>query len=179
MRQACGLLDLVRLNTARIELLEAAAQSGRLLQKPARLDHARKCGALWSKSGTAEPMVRGLTAGGNRIRTIGPAVKETAVERGPAPNHCRRGRRPVLNDHPAYRSSISVRQQPRDPFVRAVPKVRIRFPPPVSLRTIGSSAADPIGNTGHSIRRCVSPRRTNCANALCLLPDTRPTRSNS
>ena len=31
--------------------------------------------------------------------------------------------------HPAYRSGISVRQQPRDPFLRAVPKVRIRFPP--------------------------------------------------
>src|SRR5215467_8437390 len=30
---------------------------------------------------------------------------------------------------PAYRSGISVRQQPRDPFVRAVPMVRIRFPP--------------------------------------------------
>src|SRR6516165_8137958 len=80
MRQACGLLDLVRLNTARIELLEAAAQSGRLLQKPARLDHARKCGALWSKSGTAEPMVRGLTAGGKRIRTLGPRYIHDACE---------------------------------------------------------------------------------------------------
>jgi hypothetical protein len=28
-------------------------------------------------SAAEEPMVRGLTAGGNRIRTIGPAVEET------------------------------------------------------------------------------------------------------
>src|SRR6516164_5973418 len=53
-----------------------------------------------------ESQVRtGLAAGGNRIRTIGPAVKETAVERGPAPNHRRCGRCPVLNDP----SSLSVR----------------------------------------------------------------------
>src|SRR5215831_12358424 len=38
---------------------------------------------------------------------------------------------------PAYRSGISVRQQPRDPFVRAVPMVRIRLPPAGSqLRTL-------------------------------------------
>ena len=40
----------------------------------------------------------GLAAGGNRIRTIGPAEKETAVERGPAADHRRLARRPVLND---------------------------------------------------------------------------------
>ena len=34
-----------------------------------------------------EPIVRRLRAGGNRIRTIGPAEKETAVERGPAADH--------------------------------------------------------------------------------------------
>jgi len=44
------------------------------------------------------PMVRGLPAGGNRIRTIGPAEKETAVERGPATDHRRLARRPVVND---------------------------------------------------------------------------------
>jgi hypothetical protein len=48
--------------------------------------------------------------------------------------------RPVSRDDlclmtpPAYRSGISVRQQPRDPFVRAVPMVRIRFPPAASPR---------------------------------------------
>src|SRR5580692_12507224 len=40
-----------------------------------------------------------LAAGGNRIRTIGPAEKETAVERGHAADHRRLARRPVLN-HP-------------------------------------------------------------------------------
>jgi hypothetical protein len=38
-----------------------------------------------------------------------------------------------------YQSGISARQQPRDPFVRAVPMVRIHFPPAESLRTFGSS----------------------------------------
>ena len=37
-------------------------------------------------------------AGENRIRTVGPAEKETAVERGPAADHRRLARRPVLND---------------------------------------------------------------------------------
>src|SRR6516225_2682736 len=56
-----------------------------------------------------------LAAGGNRIRTIGPAEKETAVERGPAADHRSLARRPVLNDpQSAYRSGISRRQQPRD-----------------------------------------------------------------
>src|SRR6516162_823596 len=40
----------------------------------------------------------GLTGGGNRIRTISPAEKETAVERGPAADHRRLARRSVLND---------------------------------------------------------------------------------
>jgi hypothetical protein len=39
-----------------------------------------------------------LAGGGNRVRTIGPAEKETAVERGPAADHLRLARRPVLND---------------------------------------------------------------------------------
>src|SRR6516225_2751258 len=43
-------------------------------------------------------MVRRLFAGGSRIRTIGPAEKETAVERGPAADQRRLARRPVLND---------------------------------------------------------------------------------
>ena len=44
-------------------------------------------------------------AGENRIRTVGPAEKETVVERGPAADHRRLARRPVLNDP----SSLSVR----------------------------------------------------------------------
>jgi len=43
-------------------------------------------------------MVRGLSPGGNRIRTIGPAEKKAAVERGPAADHRRLARRHVLND---------------------------------------------------------------------------------
>ena len=43
-------------------------------------------------------MVCRLTAGGNWIRTIGPAENETAVERGPAADHRRLAKRPVLND---------------------------------------------------------------------------------
>ena len=54
---------------------------------------------------------------------------------------------------PAYRSGISVRQQPRDPFVRAVPMVRIRFPP------------------------AVSPLRTRCCATLPRPPQTPPART--
>ena len=50
------------------------------------------------RSKAAEPEFVGLADGGNRIRTIGPAEKETAVERGPAADHRRLARRPVLND---------------------------------------------------------------------------------
>src|SRR6516165_2918826 len=39
-----------------------------------------------------------LTLGGNRIRTLGPTEKETAVERGPAADHRPLARRLVLND---------------------------------------------------------------------------------
>ena len=48
---------------------------------------------------------------------------------GPRPTTVVAGDDLCLMTHPAYRSGISFRQQPRDPFVRAVPKVRIRFPP--------------------------------------------------
>src|SRR5262245_12178796 len=43
---------------------------------------------------------------------------------------------------PAYRSGIFVRQQPRDPFVRAVPMVRIRSPPAVSRLRTGTGLDD-------------------------------------
>jgi hypothetical protein len=59
-------------------------------------------------------MVRRLSAGGNRIRTIGPAEKETAVERGPRPTIVVSRDDLRLMTHPAYRSGISLRQQPRD-----------------------------------------------------------------
>jgi len=63
---------------------------------------------------------------------IGPAETETAVERGPAADHRRLARRPVLNDP----SSLSVRHLSsatgERPFTRAGPMVRIRSPPAVS-----------------------------------------------
>ena len=71
----------------------------------------------------------GLTGGGNRIRTISPAEKETAVERGPAADHRRLARRPCLMTP----SSLSARHlssaTAERPFTRAGPMVRIRFPP--------------------------------------------------
>ena len=60
--------------------------------------------------------------------------------------------------HPAYRSGISVRQQPRDPFLRAVPKVRIQLPPAESLRTIGSSPRYDVGSASGAHRRVLQPR---------------------
>jgi hypothetical protein len=64
-----------------------------------------------SRCGSAaeEPKVCQLTAGGNRIRTISPAEKETAVERGPAADHRRLARRPVLNDPIQLSYSIELR----------------------------------------------------------------------
>src|SRR6516225_4762332 len=76
-----------------------------------------------------------LCAGGNRIRTIGPAEKEMAVERGPAADIV------VSRDHLCLMtpSSLSVRHlssaTAERPFTRAGPMVRIRFPPAVSQRT--------------------------------------------
>ena len=50
------------------------------------------------------------------------------------------------------------------PFTRAGPMVRIRFPPAESLRTIGSSAAEPIGNPGH--RRAEANAGLMCAGTI-------------
>src|SRR6516225_7376852 len=44
------------------------------------------------------PLRDGLSAGERWIRTVGPAEKETAVERGPAADHRCLARRPVFND---------------------------------------------------------------------------------
>ena len=69
-----------------------------------------------SRCGSAaeEPKVCQLTAGGNRIRTISPAEKETAVERGPAADHRRLARRPVLNDPIQLSYSIELRMANRE-----------------------------------------------------------------
>jgi len=107
----------------------AGLRSTHPVSRPHPCAERRESAGLFARS----PVVHwrnGLAAGGNRIRTIGPAEKETAVGRGPAADHRRFTRRPVLNNDP---SSLSVRHlrssKPRDFFERAVPKVRIRFPP--------------------------------------------------
>ena len=79
-----------------------------------------------------------LAGGGNRIRTIGPAEKETAVESGPAADH-RLSRDDLCLMTP---SSLWVRHlssaTAERPFTRAGPMVRIRFPPAKSQQTFGS-----------------------------------------
>ena len=49
-------------------------------------------------------------------------------------------RGPELIRDPAGRSGISLRQHPAAPLQEAGPRVRIRFPPAQSLRTLGPSA---------------------------------------
>src|SRR5215831_16910675 len=92
-------------------------------------------------------MVRGLCAGERWIRTFSTAARKPGISeasgrlRASADEVCVTLRWREMDSPPAYRSGISVRQQPRDPFVRAVPMVRIRFPPAASLRTFGPGAA--------------------------------------
>src|SRR6516162_1733169 len=68
------------------------------------------------------------------VASIGPAEKKTAVERGPAADHRRLARRPVLNDP----IQLIGPETAARPFTRAGPMVRIRFPPAGSLQTFGS-----------------------------------------
>ena len=68
-----------------------------------------------------EPMVLRLSAGGNRIRTIGPAEKEAAVERDPAADHRRLARPPVLNDPIQRIGPASLVGNCRETFTRAGP----------------------------------------------------------
>jgi hypothetical protein len=51
--------------------------------------------------------------------------------------HCRFGPEPVSGS--AFRAAVSNWQRPEEPFARAGPMVRIRFPPAGGLRTIGSA----------------------------------------
>ena len=52
------------------------------------------CGARPPRRLQIGSRIARLSAGGTRIRTIGPAEKETAVKSGPAADHRRLGRRP-------------------------------------------------------------------------------------
>jgi len=76
-----------------------------------------------------------LFARGRRIRTIGPCVKETAVERGLALNHRCLARRPALNDLIQLIGLASRFDNTERPSVRAVPILRTRFPPAKSQQT--------------------------------------------
>src|SRR6516162_4874188 len=77
-----------------------------------------------------------LSAGGNGIRTIGPAEKETAVERGPAADHRRLGDDLCLMTPSSFSSATAER-----PFTRAGPMVRIPFPPADSPQTVSSATS--------------------------------------
>ena len=104
-----------RRSTLRLFLCISGGQPKSLRKEPkARLiPGARPSGAGFALG--SESQVRcSLAGGGRRFRTIGRALKETAVQGRPAANYRPLARRPVLNDlHPAHRSG---RQQLRDPF---------------------------------------------------------------
>src|SRR5437773_11117867 len=78
-----------------------------------------------------------LFAGGNRIRTVGPAEKETAVESGPAADHRRRARRPVLNDPIQLIGPASPFGNSRETF-----------------RKSGTDGSNPVPSSGESIANC-------------------------
>src|SRR6516162_6039856 len=59
---------------------------------------------------------------------------------GPAADHRRLARRPVLNDPIQVIGPASLVGDSERPFTRAGPMVRIRFPPAASLQTFGSWA---------------------------------------
>jgi len=96
--------------------------------------------------GGQNPARRGLSAGGNRIRTIGTAEKETAVESGPAADHRRLARRPVLNDPIQLIGSASLVGNSRETFhksgtarLRQVPDL-FRPPPQPKYESNGDAA---------------------------------------
>ena len=70
-----------------------------------------------------------LFAGGNRIRTIGPAEKVTALVRGPAADHRRLARRRVLNDPIQLICPASLVGKSRETFHKSGTDGSIRFPP--------------------------------------------------
>jgi hypothetical protein len=91
----------------------------------------RRC--EWDETHQDGAGLLGLTAGGNRIRTIGPAEKETAVERGPAADHRRLARRPVLNDPIQLIGPASLVGNSRETFHKS-----------------GTDGSNPISSSGES-----------------------------
>src|SRR6516164_2813236 len=90
--------------------------------------------------GGQNPARRGLSAGGNRIRTIGTAEKETAVESGPAADHRRLARRPVLNDPIQLIGSASLVGNSRETFHKS-----------------GTDGSNPVPSSSESASRGILP----------------------
>jgi len=99
------------------------------------------------------PGRHGLTAGGNRIRTIGPAEKETAVERDPAADHHRLARRPALNDPIQLIGPASLVGNSREPF-----------------HTSGTDGSNPAPSSGESgeLPYCAAGSSRSRRTHLCL-----------
>ena len=79
--------------------------------------------------GSLLPMRDGLSAGGRRIRTIGPARERDGHGEGDPRPTIVVSRDPCLNDTIRLIGPASPFGKSRDPVVRAGPVVRIQFPP--------------------------------------------------
>ena len=92
-----------------------------------------------SEATAEEPMVCGLSAGGNRIRTIGPALVKglSAV----ADERCQADKLDGVIKHRSSRETTMVGRGPLSTVVSfsARPKVRIHSPPAKSLQTFCSA----------------------------------------
>src|SRR6516165_1238690 len=99
---------------------------------------ARKAAPL--DLGALLPMRDGLSAGGRRIRTIGPARERDGHGEGNPRPTIVVSRDPCLNDTIRLIGPASPFGNSRDPVVRAGPVVRIQFPAADSPSLIGSSA---------------------------------------
>ena len=86
-----------------------------------------------------------LAAGGNRIRTIGPTEKETAVERGPAADHRRLASRPVLNNPIQLIGPASLVGNSRETFHQS-----------------GTDGSNPVPSSRESCELAISRRIADC-----------------
>src|SRR6516164_689325 len=123
------------------------------VKRDVRIFRARAC-VLARHSRAAVALVRGcasgddgtvpefarLFAGGNRVRTIGPAEKETAFERGPAADHRRLARRPVLHDPIQLIGPASLVGNSRETFHKS-----------------GTDGSNPVPSSGESTFRAILP----------------------
>jgi hypothetical protein len=97
------------------------------------------CGKASIRSTPAGPVCRRLSAGGNRIRTIGPAPAKGSSGRCQSETAARRKAEPLTGSGPKRQCLPGVLPT-AFPFAEG-PRVRIRLPPAESLRSIGPSAA--------------------------------------